>query len=100
MATVVRLPDSMQRQWRVMERQLVPLFASCDFTLGETEHVLATLKPLFVRHCGEMNFSFDGLAPDEAVQKLNQWLTASWLGLLVEVAAREALLLRCGEVTP
>ena len=94
MSNVTELPDSMQRQWRVVEAGLRASLTTGETEPGAIEAALAALKPVFLKWT-QPRESFTG-PPDEAVAFLDHWAYTIMVGLMLELVNLEVELWRAG----
>lgn len=97
-AQVFQLPDTMERQWRVIEPDLRRALAEGLCTPAETEHIVTTMKPMYLQVATAKSEDISAMSPDEAVASVDAWVKGLLYGLLVQIVARELTLLRAGLV--
>jgi hypothetical protein len=100
MSNVVKLPDSMQRSWRVFEGDLRQQLALGGCSRAEIEHTVQTLKPIFLSEAMSRDVVVAGLDPDDAVKVVNAWVRVLVSGLLAQIALREVELFRLRGPSP
>lgn len=96
MSVVLRLPDTMHRQWRVFADDLRAQARAGGATHAETEHAVRVVHPLFLEYGTPRAPSVAGLSGDEAVVTVNEWARDLLGGLMTELIAREIELHRLG----
>ncbi len=96
MGAVIDFPETMQRQWRVFETDLLGVMQQIGLPPDEVAHLLATLKPIYLRWARPGVFSGSG---DEVVSQLNTLVHSLTSGLLLEIMTREVNLYRLGAPT-
>ncbi len=97
-AKVFELPDTMHRQWRVIESDLRAYFAALRvLSSEELEHTVSVLQPLFLKYAFQSKtFSSDEAPGSDVAQAISDWVRDLVGGLLLEVAKREIELMRAG----
>lgn len=96
MSVVIRLPDTMHRQWRVFADDLRAQALRAGATHAEIEHAVLTVHPLFLEYGTPTAPSVAGLSGDDAVATVNAWARDLLGGLMTELIAREIELHRLG----
>ena len=91
MNNIVRLPDSMQRQWRVYEPLLKEFMRSIECDEEEINYACEKLKPLYLKFAAPKQFSGD---PEKILVELNVWVQVQILGLMQTVLVRDVELFR------
>lgn len=89
---VVEMPDSMQRQWRVIEARLRRELDAVGVVPAASVVALERIKPIYLRHA-KPNEIPDGASPDEQVKAVNDWVTQLCCGMLLELLSREIQLI-------
>lgn len=89
---VIRLPDSMQRQWLVFEGILRRELGAAGVDPDVADAALERIKPLYLRHA-KPNDIPDGASPEERLKAINDWVTQFGGGLLLEILIREIQLI-------
>lgn len=97
-AQVFQLPDSMQRQWRAVEVDLRRALAAVRCTEAEAEHIVCTMRPMYLELATAKSEDISTMTGDDAVASVEAWVKGLLYGLLVQIAARELTLLRAGLV--
>ena len=88
---VTRLPDSMQRQWRVYEEALGAELQIAGCQQDEINHVLTVLKPAYLNYAKPNKFYGDA---ETVLQELSDWVKDVTGGLLIALAMKELELYR------
>lgn len=86
MGEVLALPDPMHRAWRVFEPILRALLAEGGSDSGEIEHVLAVVRPIYLRSAAQQWAQAEGDGLEAVLVSLNNWVQTTQLMLLVELA--------------
>ncbi len=91
--TIIEFPETMQRQWRVFERDVSAMLAQLGHAPDVIEHAMGKLKPAYLKYARPESFSG---SPDEVVEALNTWHHRIVSGLMVEVVLRDITLFNNG----
>jgi hypothetical protein len=86
MGDVVAIPDPMHRAWRVFEPALRALLVESGSDSSEIEHVLAPVRPIYLHAAAQRWEPEEGDGPEAGLASLNDWVQATQLTLLVEIA--------------
>lgn len=85
---------AIEEAWQSLERQLRPVCASTGMTAEETDRLLVRLKPVFLKHLVPQSGAI-ACAPGLSAQ-IRDLLQGVAAGLFMELAMREAMLMRAG----
>lgn len=91
---VVRLPDSMRRQWRTLEPVFFDGLRGAGCADAESAIAIERLKAVYLRYAKPKRVTIKPSDPEAAVAEVEGWVKRFAVGLLFEVLVREVELIR------
>lgn len=91
---VVRLPDSMRRQWRAMEPELCSWLIGLGYTEAEAALSVNGIKGVYLRYATPKRVTIRRNDAEGGIADIEGWVKQLAIGLLMEVLMREVELIR------
>lgn len=86
---IVRLPDSMRRQWRAMEPEFCAWLTGLGYTEAEAAIAVERLKGVYLRHAIPKRVTIGRDDVEGGIAEVEGWVKQLATGLLIEVLIRE-----------
>lgn len=95
MSNVISFPETMHREWRVLEKQVRPVLLELGASPEEAEHALEAVRPVWIEYGREAAaVPFDAQDVEGAIRAMNAFFSSVNAGLVSELLRREVELFR------